>query len=196
MAKRRVLRFLALVTLPLIVLAVVLYDIATETTRQNRIIRSYGGVALMEYAGPDWDWLTRLHLVDTNAFDEIIEIWLGSPPDAAAKHYAEVGFLRQTRNPRFSEQDMRALAPTLAAIPPADYFAISNCDVTDEGIAQLSALQGAKNIYLLELSITDDALKHLRNINNLKRLVIIGCDVSDEALDRFAEDTGIEVIAE
>ena len=187
-------RLWLLLALPLVVAIAVAYYFLTETSRQVEAIQSRGGRAVQKYVGPDWRWLDRLHyLRRTNAFDEIIRVWLGAPPEGVAANYRTIGNFRSIRNPGFGDEDMEDLAPILAELGPLDYFAISNCEVTDEGLKHLAGLERVETLYLLELPITDAGLEHVKRIEDLDMLIILGTDVTQEALDEFSEETGVKV---
>ena len=183
-----------LLCVPLFIATWLVYYRLTETSRQLREINAFGGAAVMEYDGPGWQWLERRHyLGDAQAFNRIFEVFLGSPPNNAAKRYRNTS-AAITRFPNFGDRELAKLSSTLATLGELERFGLSNCLVTDDGLRHLTAFREVEILYLLELPITDEGLKHVRKVKGLKRLVIIGCDVSEEGLDRFARETGVEVV--
>ena len=196
---KRYLRVLLLVlALPIVAAIGIGCLYLTETGRQVDAIQKRGGIASVQYTGPNWRWLERMYYLGrTHALDEVFQVWLGSTPSGPAEKYRRYGgTIRSIHYPKFRDEDLADLTSTFASLGELEELGISNCQVTDAGLKHLAALQGVDSLYLLELSITDQGLQHIKDVKGLKTLSIVGCDVSDGALDRFEKETDIKVIRE
>ena len=90
-----------------------------------------------------------------------------------------------------NDSQLLGLAPDVQTLPKL-WLTLSNCQVSDRGVAGLA---GADNLVWLELDgtqVTDEGLPHLSNLHRLERLNLHGTRVSDDGLRSLLHLSSLE----
>lgn len=95
------------------------------------------------------------------------------------------------RGPRFTDEDLRALAPVAAGIVRLD---LGRTAVTDAGLATLRAMASLQRLHLDQTAVTAAGLDQLSGLPRLEALNLVGTAVGDEALPALRRMPGLRTL--
>lgn len=95
------------------------------------------------------------------------------------------------RGPRFTDEDLRALAPVADAIVRLD---LGGTAVTDSGLASLRAMTNLQRLHLDQTAVTSVGLEHLAGLTRLETLNLVGTSIGDEALPSLGRLKGLRTL--
>jgi len=164
-------------------------------------VKTYGqerdaAAKLGEFSGFDWSyrgpiWLKKLvghravHMLDVVVGVDLVDDLTDEGIGRVVRRLKSLSSLERVNIE--SEKATDHCVTHLAELTQIRSLQLSYCQISDEGLRQISRMKNLRELTLIDPKITDEGLVHLRGLQLLTSLSIGGSEITGSGLARLAE---------